>query len=559
MPLTDTDVELSFLDVVAGVPIPVGIPADDVNHVQVYYGVLRATALPITHYTVALAVDYNSFELTPTAALITALSGDTNIIHVRRSMPLITDFDESDAFYRAKIAQEFRQVMMRFQEIYFDTVGEAPAGSVSANVTAGVARPAHVDIDTTFKAALQLVKGDVGLGSADNTSDAAKPVSVATQAALDGKSNTGHTHTKDQVGLANADNTSDADKPISDLQQAALDLKLSILQAAADYQALTAKGQAGGYASLDSAGKIPITQLRLLLVTSVDVVADEAAMLALAVVEGALAIRTDVGKIFALSTNNPGTLADWIEAYDFSSGGDVVGPAAATDGAVARFDGTSGKLLKDGSAIVNAELATAAEGTVKMRRAGTGVGTPVDAALADLKTDMAFVKADVGLGNVDNTSDASKPVSTATQTALDAKVATADKASTAQVRSSATDKYLTGDNVEAAYAAVALTPGATVNLNWDSGPNLTLAPVQNFTLANPTNGQVGKWSDLLVTQDSGADPAGLRTIAYGNQYIFPNGDPPTLATGDGVKTRFAIKCVTTTLFELYKIGEGLAP
>ena len=33
----------------------------------------------------------------------------------------------------------------------------------------------------------------------------------------------------------------------------------------------------------------------------------------------------------------------------------------------------------------------------------------------------ALTKSSVGLGNVDNTSDASKPVSTATQTALDAK------------------------------------------------------------------------------------------------------------------------------------------
>jgi hypothetical protein len=40
---------------------------------------------------------------------------------------------------------------------------------------------------------------------------------------------------------------------------------------------------------------------------------------------------------------------------------------------------------------------------------------------AALKTAMAFVKGDVGLGNVDNTSDANKPVSTAAQTALDAR------------------------------------------------------------------------------------------------------------------------------------------
>lgn len=39
-----------------------------------------------------------------------------------------------------------------------------------------------------------LAKGDVGLGNVDNTSDANKPVSTATQTALNGKSNTGHGH-----------------------------------------------------------------------------------------------------------------------------------------------------------------------------------------------------------------------------------------------------------------------------------------------------------------------------------------------------------------------------
>lgn len=40
---------------------------------------------------------------------------------------------------------------------------------------------------------------------------------------------------------------------------------------------------------------------------------------------------------------------------------------------------------------------------------------------AQVKTSLGLVKADVGLGNVDNTTDASKPVSTAQQTALDLK------------------------------------------------------------------------------------------------------------------------------------------
>jgi hypothetical protein len=42
--------------------------------------------------------------------------------------------------------------------------------------------------------AVALVKADVGLGNVDNTSDLSKPISTATQTALDGKSATGHTH-----------------------------------------------------------------------------------------------------------------------------------------------------------------------------------------------------------------------------------------------------------------------------------------------------------------------------------------------------------------------------
>lgn len=41
--------------------------------------------------------------------------------------------------------------------------------------------------------------------------------------------------------------------------------------------------------------------------------------------------------------------------------------------------------------------------------------------VSDVKTLLNYAKGDIGLGNVDNTSDANKPVSTAQQTALDAK------------------------------------------------------------------------------------------------------------------------------------------
>lgn len=54
--------------------------------------------------------------------------------------------------------------------------------------------------------------------------------------------------------------------------------------------------------------------------------------------------------------------------------------------------------------------------------AGKSMLTAANAAAQ--KTLLSLTKSDVGLGNVDNTSDANKPVSTAQQTALDAKQAT---------------------------------------------------------------------------------------------------------------------------------------
>lgn len=87
---------------------------------------------------------------------------------------------------------------------------------------------------------IDLTKSDVGLGNVDNTSDLNKPISTATQTALNGKENTitagttsqyfrgdktFQTLDKSAVGLGNVDNTSDANKPISTATQTALNAK----------------------------------------------------------------------------------------------------------------------------------------------------------------------------------------------------------------------------------------------------------------------------------------------------------------------------------------------
>ena len=68
-----------------------------------------------------------------------------------------------------------------------------PDGGTTRQV---LAKGSNVDGDAGW---IDLVKSDVGLGNVDNTSDADKPVSTATQTALNNKSNLGHTHTTTEV------------------------------------------------------------------------------------------------------------------------------------------------------------------------------------------------------------------------------------------------------------------------------------------------------------------------------------------------------------------------
>jgi hypothetical protein len=80
--------------------------------------------------------------------------------------------------------------------------GFATTSSVSSAISALVTGVSSVAGKT---GAVTLVKGDVGLGNVDNTSDLAKPISTATQTALDGKQAAGsyasasHTHNRSQI------------------------------------------------------------------------------------------------------------------------------------------------------------------------------------------------------------------------------------------------------------------------------------------------------------------------------------------------------------------------
>ena len=184
--------------------------------------------------------------------------------------------------------------------------------------------------------------------------------------------------TKSDIGLINVDNTTDVLKPISNATQTALNLKLDANKV----------GVANGTASLNASGKIPTDQIPAISFSSVKVLNNQADMLALnTAVVGSVVIRTDINKNYVLSAADPSVLANWIE---------LLTPAPP----VQTVNGYSGN--------------------------------------------VNITKSDIGLSNVDNTSDANKPVSTATQNALNLKAVAADVTTALALKATIASPSLTG-------------------------------------------------------------------------------------------------------------------
>src|SRR5258705_7155120 len=107
--------------------------------------------------------------------------------------------------------------------------------------------------------------------------------------------------------------------------------------------------------------------------------------------------------------------------------------SSSLDGQLAAYWGTSGSVIKASTAIGIVDLVDG-KVTTRLSPAGDVVGTTAIQTLsnktlqnASIVAPSGLVKADVGLANVDNTSDVAKPVSTAQQTALNLKENLANK------------------------------------------------------------------------------------------------------------------------------------
>jgi hypothetical protein len=193
-----------------------------------------------------------------------------------------------------------------------------------------------------------------------------------------------------------------------------------------------------------------------------------------------------------------------------------------------------GDTVKHGSAVYGALKASTAvtpgtDTTVWQVYPGGGGGGAVDSVFGRAGDVVAqsgdYTKAQIGLTNVDNTSDLNKPISSATQSALDAKAPLASPAftgTTTAVNLTQSGRYLSTPDV--------LTDAATIAVDALLGNDFTVTLGGNRTLGNPTNSANGQKILFAIRQDG----AGNRTLALGSDYRLGTDIPSiTLSTAAG--------------------------
>ena len=158
------------------------------------------------------------------------------------------------------------------------------------------------------------------------------------------------------------------------------DLDYALSNTVDDFQPLSEKGNAGGYASLDSSGFVPVSQLPPTAKITVNAVADQAARLALSVEAGDIAIQSDNGTTYVLSQSPASTNANWKE----------ISATAAIASAVSAHesDTTNVHGITDTAALVTLDANQTL--TAKTLASATLTGTPT-APTASAGTDTAQI------------------------------------------------------------------------------------------------------------------------------------------------------------------------
>ncbi|MFZ1250214.1 MAG: hypothetical protein WAR37_02085 [Candidatus Microsaccharimonas sp.] len=253
--------------------------------------------------------------------------------------------------------------------------------------------------------AVVLTKADVSLDNVDNTSDASKPVSSAVQTALNAKANLTDTRFTDQrtpvdnsVSTAKIQNGAVTTAKLADAS--VTDQKLSAGQANTG-QVLSYDGTNMVWTTVSSTTVSDASTTTKGIVQLAGDLSGTAGAPVVSRVNGVAVSGTPSNGTVLTATS--GSAASW-QAPTGGSG--TVTSANITDATAT------------GRNVLTAADAAAARSAIGAGTSNLAIGTTSTTAKAG---NYAPTKADVGLSNVDNTSDANKPISTATQTALNGK------------------------------------------------------------------------------------------------------------------------------------------
>ena len=374
------------------------------------------------------------------------------------------------------------------------------------------------------------------------------------------------------------------------------------LQTALDSKEATAnKGVANGYASLDGSAKVPASQLP----SYVDDVVEYANLASFPATgeTGKVYIALDTNLTYRWSGSTYVKLNDVDLTNYFNKTTDTLDNVSAgttnkhfTFTLEAKLNGiedlaqvniqsnfaaTSGDafILNKSTQYIpdsfDKRYVTDAEKTVIGNTSGTNTGDETTASIQTkrpLKTiegqslegagNIDLTKADVGLANVDNTSDADKPVSTAQQTALDGKLAKASNLSDVNNRqtaldnltdvASATNEYVltkdttTGNAIfkpatgggSGTNLSLGTTTVNTLDINSDTGTNVTIPAATPSHAGLFTTANKGKLDSIEPNATADQSDSEIKT-AYennANTNAFTDAEKTNLANQSGTNT-----------------------